>query len=339
MFAVMMRLRQIWIMEWRTRNPLSLIRNAFVLAVQMFARMSYMVLFVPVTRMIIAPFICNVAIQRVSYQMMFAQNYFLDAFSPKTFTVQKPSPTAVSMGRDMLCTGGKYFSFVAVSIVLLLLYLPLICRLISVRGDLTLLRYSAQFRSAIGWWRDDDSGAALDVVKGRNHAFALKHRTWAAMYLVLGRVILLALAEMLLPPAAEFFLVMTTCAALQFMLFVRPLFHDKLGNVLLKSANAVVVLLSALGWFSSVWVRPIGDRGVARDGFITFLVIAGSPAVFICMLLEEQIRNKLARHIGCLRHRHDKSYGGGTTRRVGSQKSLLGTSSRRETETPDNFTS
>lgn len=327
-------------MEWRTRNPLSMIRNSFVLAVQMFARMSYMILFIPVARMIIAPFICNVAIQRVSYQMMFAQNYFLEAFSPKTYTVQKPSPTAVSMGRDMMCAGGKYFSFVTLSILLLLLYLPLVCRLISVRGDLTLLRYSAQFRSAIGWWRDDDSKAALDVVVGRNHAFALKHRTWAVVYLVLGRIALLALAEMLLPPAAEFFLVMATCAALQFLLFVRPLFHDKLGNVLLKSANAVIVLLSALGWFSSVWVRPIGERGVARDAFITFLVIAGSPAVFICMLLEEQIRNKMVKHIGCLRRSQDKSYGpGGTTRRIGSQKSLLGTSSRRETETPDNFTS
>ena len=287
---------------------------------QLFAKLSFMVLYVPVIRMIIAPYICNSAIQVVAYQMMQSQVLFMDRVAPIFYDATPPQPTAVSMGRDLLCSGGKYFTFFSMSIILLLLYLPIICRLIASRGVLSLLRYSGQFRSGIGWWRDDDTRASLDVVHGRNHSFALKNRYIALIFLVLLRTILMALAEALLPPAAEFFFVLVCSALMHFILMIRPMFHDQLANILVKSCSAVIVLLSALGWFSAVWPRPIGPEGNSRDAFINFLVVAGSPGVFVGMLLEEKLRVLLRRHCSCCRKSVDGgSAGGGRSQRSGLQ--------------------
>jgi hypothetical protein len=63
----------------------------------------------------------------------------------------------------------------------------------------------------------------------------------------------------------------------QVLITLRPLFHEPLGNTALRCCNAVLVFMAVVAWFTSIWVRPTGSKGDARDGFITAVVILGVP--------------------------------------------------------------
>ncbi len=144
-------------------------------------------------------------VQEVALQMVRNQITFVDKITPASFVPILPQPNAIAMGRDAVCKGAPYLLSFIVAVVMCLLYIPLLIRLLATRGDVTLLRYSRQFRSGVGWWLEDDQRLALSSAFGLDHVLAVKDRVVAVLYILVLRVLLLAVAEALLRPAAEFF--------------------------------------------------------------------------------------------------------------------------------------
>jgi hypothetical protein len=144
-------------------------------------------------------------LQEVTLQMVRNQITFVDKITPATFIPILPQPTAIAMGRDALCSGAPYLLSFVIALVMCLIYIPLVIRLLATRGDVTLLRHSRQMRSGVGWWREDDQRLALGSAFGLDHVLAVKNPYVAILYILVLRVLLVAVAEALLRPAAEFF--------------------------------------------------------------------------------------------------------------------------------------
>jgi hypothetical protein len=288
-------LAQVFLGEFVMRQPTSLLRNVLYGAARLFVWMATSLLVLPVMRMLLSPFICNVAIQEVSLQMVRQQVTFVAPVAPAAFTPVLPQANAIAMGRDAKCAGTSYLLLFVLSVVLCALYVPMLIRLVAVRSDVTLLRYSKQFRSAVGWWREDDQQHALDGPRGHDHVLAVCNKVVALAYVVILRILLIAVAEALLRPALEFFFVVVFFGAAQVLVTLRPMFHEPLANTALRCSNGILVFLSIVAWFTSIWVRPTGADGNARDGFITAVVVLGVPAVGFGVVMSEVIRAKVTK--------------------------------------------
>jgi hypothetical protein len=276
--------------EWVLRAPESPLRNAFLAAFRLYTWLAYSIMFLPVMRMLLSPFVCNVAVSLVTTQMMQHQVTFMAPIAPSAFDPVAPLPASIAMGRDLRCKGAPYLLSLIIAAVMCLLYIPLILRLLVVRGDFSLLRHSRKLRSAVGWWRDDDQFLALEERYGRQHMLTVKKKWVAVLVYVVFRLVLMGIAEALLPPAAEFFFVLVGFALVQALIVLRPMFYNTLANMALRVANAVLVFVSFVAWFTSIWVRPTGDKGNARDGFITSVIILGIPGVAIGMIAGDRIQ-------------------------------------------------
>ena len=277
------------------RYPTSVFRNTVYGALRLYVWMAVSVLLLPVMRMLISPFICNVAIQNVTLQMVRQQVTYVHVIAPAAFSPVLPQASAIAMGRNQHCTGTPYFLLFAASVLLCLVYVPLLIRLVGVRADVTLLRFSRQFRSAVGWWREDDQFLALDAPYGLDHVLAVKNKVIALFYVVVLRIMLLAVAEALLRPALEFFFVVCFFGGAQAIITLRPIFHEPLANMALRCGNGILTFLAVVAWICAIWVRPTGSKGNGRDGFITAVVVLGVPGTGFAIAFSELLKAWLVR--------------------------------------------
>ena len=86
-----------YLSEWRLRRPASAFRATVYGALRLYVWLSSTLLLLPVMRMLLAPFICNVAIQNVTLQMVRNHVAFVSPIAPAEYFVIIPQPNAIAM--------------------------------------------------------------------------------------------------------------------------------------------------------------------------------------------------------------------------------------------------